>query len=136
MENIKIEDGRIRISTGTKFENEVGYSRAVRSGNLIYVTGTAAMDENGKGLFPNDAEAQTKFILDRIEKAIIDCGGKMSHIIRVRIYLTDMKYFQETAKALGDVFRPIKPAITAVGVASLVDENMIVEIEADALVDH
>ena len=132
----KINDGRIRVSTGSRLENEVGYSRAVRSGNFIFVTGTAAMDENGKGLFPNDAAAQTTFILDRIEKAITDCGGKMSHIIRVRIYLTDMKYFPETAKALGEVFRPIKPAITAVGVASLVDDNMIVEIEADAMVDH
>lgn len=131
-----INDGRIRISTGSKFENEVGYSRAVRSGNFIFVTGTAAMDENGKGLYPGDAAAQTKFILDRIEKAITDCGGKMSHIIRLRVYLTDMKYFSETANALGNVFRPIKPAITAVGVSSLVDESMIVEIEADALVDH
>ncbi|CAN5453747.1 RidA family protein [soil metagenome] len=129
-------DNRIRVSTGSKFEDEIGYSRAVRSGDLIFVTGTAAMDENGKGLFPNDASAQTKFILGRIEKAIIDCGGKMSHVIRVRVYVTDFNNFPEIAKALGEVFRPIKPAITAVGVSSLIDKNMLVEIEADALVDH
>ncbi|MBI4063764.1 MAG: GNAT family N-acetyltransferase [Elusimicrobia bacterium] len=122
------------ISNGAPWEPIVGYSRAVRVGNLIYVSGTTAIDEQGKVIAPTDAYIQAKEAIKKIEKALKQAGGSLSDVIQTRIYVTDITRWQEIAKAHGEVFKDIKPATVMVEVASLIDPDMLVEIEAQAIV--
>jgi enamine deaminase RidA (YjgF/YER057c/UK114 family) len=124
---------RRTVSSGTIWENIVGYSRAVRVGNLIEVAGTTAMDED-QIMFPGDPYAQTQYILLKIEQALIDLGASLEDVVRTRIYLTDMDLWEEVAKAHGEVFRQIRPASSMIGIYSLIREDLMVEIEATAFV--
>jgi enamine deaminase RidA (YjgF/YER057c/UK114 family) len=124
---------RINISSGAKWEDIVGYSRAVKIGNLIEVAGTTAVDENGQVSGLNDAYQQTKFIIAKIEKALISAGGALNDVIRTRMFVTDISRWEEIGKAHGEYFKEIKPASTMVEIRSLISPELLVEIEVTAI---
>jgi enamine deaminase RidA (YjgF/YER057c/UK114 family) len=125
---------RINFSSGAKWEDIVGYSRAVKVGNIIEVTGTVAVDENNKLIGENSAYEQTLFILQKIEKILIRAGASMKDVIRTRIYVTDISRWEEYGKAHGEIFNKIKPCTTMVEVKGLIDPSFLVEIEASAII--
>ncbi|MFI5220025.1 MAG: RidA family protein [Bacteroidia bacterium] len=124
---------RKNISSGTKWEEIVGYSRAVRVGNVIEVAGTTAV-EGEKVIGENDAYAQTKFILQKIEKALKEADASLKDVVRTRMYVTDISKWEQVGKAHGEVFKNIKPVATMVEVSRLIDEKLLVEIEVTAVV--
>jgi len=123
---------RQRISTGMKWESIVGYSRAVRVGDRIYVTGTTATDVEGNVVGEDDAYAQTVQTIRNIEHALIKLGAGLEHVVRTRMFVTDIRRWEEYGRAHGEFFREIMPATTMVEVSRLIDERMLIEIEADA----
>ena len=125
---------RQNISSGTKWEPVVGYSRAVRVGPCVHVAGTTAVDASGTLIGRGDAYAQTAFILRKIEDALGQAGASMSQVVRTRLFVTDISRFEEFGQAHGEVFRNIRPASTMIEVKALVDPEMLIEIEADAYV--
>ena len=125
---------RINIPAGTIWEDIVGYSRAVKIGNVIEVSGTAAVD-NGQIVGKGNAYDQTKFILEKIKRTLESLGSGMDDVIRTRIYVTDISKWEEIGKAHGEFFKDIKPATSMVEVKSLIDPDMLVEIEATAVTD-
>jgi enamine deaminase RidA (YjgF/YER057c/UK114 family) len=124
---------RINISSGAKWEDIVGYSRAVKIGNIIEVAGTTSI-ENGRTVGTNDAYAQTKFILQKIEKTLNEAGATLQDVIRTRMFVTDISMWEQIGKAHGEYFRDIKPASTMVEVKSLIDPEMLIEIEVTAII--
>jgi len=126
---------RRNISSGTKWEPVVGYSRAVRVGPHVHVAGTTAVDASGALVGPGDAYTQTAFILQKIGRALEEAGASFSHVIRTRMFVTDISRFEEYGRAHGEVFSSIRPASTMVEVKALVDPQMLIEIEADAYVE-
>lgn len=122
---------RQNISSGSTWEPQVGYSRAVRIGNTIAVSGTVGVAADGS--IPPDPYRQARRALEIIAEALQRAGAGMGDVVRTRIYLTDMQHFQEVARAHGEVFGVIRPATSAVAVAGLVDPAFLVEIEADAV---
>ena len=125
---------KIKYSSGTIWEKDFSYSRAVRSGNRIIVAGTTAI-ENGKVIGKNNAYAQTVFILKKIEKVIEEAGGKRSDIVRTRMYVTDISIHLDAGKAHGEFFININPASTMVEVKALIHPDLIIEIEVEAIID-
>jgi enamine deaminase RidA (YjgF/YER057c/UK114 family) len=124
--------GRERISSGAKWESIVGYSRAIKVGNRIYVTGTTATGEDGEIVGIDDAYEQAKQCLRNIESALQRLGAGFEHVVRTRMYVTDISRWQEYGRAHGEVFREIMPATAMVEVKALIDPRMLIEIEADA----
>lgn len=127
---------RIKISSGTKWEDFVGYSRAVRVGNVVEVSGTVAVDENGHLVGKKDAYGQTRFILSKIKKALEQAGAKMEDVVRTRIYISDINNWEAIGKAHGEYFKGIKPASTLVEVSALIGIDYLVEIEASAIINE
>ena len=125
---------RLNIHTGAPWESIVGYCRAVRVGSHIAVTGTAAVGENGEVVGVGDANAQTRRCLEIIERALKDAGASLSDVVRTRIYVTDISQWEAVGRAHGEVFGEVYPATTMVEVSALIDPDMLVEIEADAIV--
>jgi enamine deaminase RidA (YjgF/YER057c/UK114 family) len=123
---------RERISSGAKWESIVGYSRAVKVGNRIYVTGTTATDEDGEIIGVGNAYEQAKQCLRNIEKALQRLGAGLEHVARTRMFVTDISRWEEYGRAHGECFRDIMPATTMVEVSRLIDARMLIEIEADA----
>ena len=125
---------RLNISSGAKWEDIIGYSRAVRIGNVIEVAGTTALDENGNAVGIGDPYQQTKFIFAKIEKALISAGASLKDVVRTRMFVTDISSWEEIGRAHGEYFREIKPVATMVEVKSLISSEMLVEIEVTAII--
>jgi enamine deaminase RidA (YjgF/YER057c/UK114 family) len=126
---------RKRVSSGSRFEPEIGFSRAVRVGPFVAVSGTAPIAADGGVAAPGDVYGQARRCLEIIERALTEAGLGLGSVIRTRVMLTDMSRWKEAARAHGEVFGAIRPASTFVEVKGLIDKGWLVEIEADAIVD-
>ena len=124
---------RINISSGAKWEDLVGYSRAVRIGSLIEVAGTTAVDEDGQVVGPGDPGEQTKFILSKIEKALTSAGATLHDVVRTRMFVTNIADWEAIGRMHGLYFKDIKPVATMVEVKSLISPDLLVEIEVTAI---
>ncbi len=124
---------RQTYSTGTPWEKSVGYSRAVRVGNLVFVAGTTASDERGETVAVGSAYDQTVFVLTKIERALRAVGAGLSDVVRTRMFVTDIDDWPAVGQAHGEVFAKIRPVATLVEVSRLVNPDHLVEIEVDAV---
>jgi len=127
---------RINISSGAKWEDIVGYSRAVRIGNVIEVAGTTAVDEHGQVVGSGDSGEQTKFILSKIEKALHAAGATLNDVIRTRMFVTNIADWEAIGRSHGLYFKDIKPVATMVEVRSLISPELLVEIEVTAILSE
>ena len=125
---------RINISSGAPWESIAGYSRAVRVGQFIEVAGTTAVDAKGNFIGEGDVVAQTQYVLEKIQHAIEQAGGAMSDVVRTRIYVTDREHMMEVVKVHGKFFGEIMPVSTGVEIGALIDDRLLVEIEASAII--
>ena len=125
---------RQHISSGTVWERQFGYSRAVRTGNTIHVAGTTASDEHGQVVGKGDIAAQTRYIFQKIEKALHDAGASLEDVVRTRMFVTDISQSAAVGTVHGEFFAEIRPVATMVEVTRLIDPDMLVEIEVEAIV--
>lgn len=125
---------RINISSGASFEKSIGFSRAVRIGNTISVSGTAPISKDGTTAFPNDLYNQTRTCMLIMKEAIEAAGGSLENVIRTRILLKEIKEWEKAAKAHGEFFAEIRPACTFVEVSGFIDPEWLIETEADCVV--
>lgn len=124
---------RLNISSGAPWEAKVGYSRAVRIGNVVEVSGTVSQDGD-KVIGINDPYEQTKHALAKIEAALVKAGASLHDVVRTRIYVTDISQWEKIGRAHGEFFQAIRPATTMVEVSKLISPELLVEIEATAIV--
>lgn len=125
---------RLHVDSGSPWEPQVGYSRAVRVGNHVYVAGTTATDPDGQLVGPGDAYAQAHFILSKIAWALEQAGAGLQHVVRTRMFVTDASLWQQVGRAHAEYFGVIRPAATLVEVSALIGPEYLVEIEAEALI--
>jgi enamine deaminase RidA (YjgF/YER057c/UK114 family) len=125
---------RINVSSGSPLEKPIGFSRAVRIGNIISVSGTAPIAQDGSTAYPNDLYKQTTRCLEIIKKAITDAGGQLENVIRTRIYLKDITDWEKAAKAHSEYFSEILPTCTFVEVKGFVKDDWLIEIETDCVI--
>ena len=125
---------RTLVSSGSKFEPEIGFSRAVRVGPHIAVSGTAPISPSGGTACPGDLYGQTLRCLEIIETAIHQAGGKREHVVRTRMFLKDVHNWQDAGRAHGEFFKGIRPASTMIQIVQAIDPSWLIEIEADAIV--
>ena len=123
---------RRRYSSGTKWEPFIGYSRAVRVSDRIYITGTTATDENGEIVGVDDAYLQAQQAILNIERALQHFEAGLANVVRTRMFVTDISRWEEYGRAHGEAFRDIMPATSMIEVKGLIDPRMLIEIEADA----
>ena len=126
---------RTNYSSGAKWEDIVGYSRAVKIGNVIEVTGTVAVDDLGKLVGENSAYEQTKFIIQKIERVLQRAGASLNDVVRTRMFVTNISQWEEYGKAHGEFFRDIKPCTTMVEISKLISPEYLIEIEATAIIN-
>jgi len=124
---------RTNYSSGAKWEDIVGYSRAVKVGNTVEVTGTVAVDDNSNLVGGNNAYEQTKFILQKIEKVLVRAGASLKDVVRTRMFVTDISRWEEYGKAHGEFFKDIKPCTSMIGIKALISPEYLIEIEATAV---
>jgi enamine deaminase RidA (YjgF/YER057c/UK114 family) len=124
---------RRNIGTGGPWEAVVGYSRAVRVGDTVHVAGTTAIRE-GRVVAPGDAYTQAKVALEIVVEALTECGASAADVVRTRIFVTDIRDWEAVGRAHGEVFSDVRPASTMVQVTALIEPDLLVEIEADAVV--
>ena len=125
---------RQNISSGSKWEPVHGYSRAVRIGNIVYVSGTTATDEQGQVVGENDPYAQTVYAIEKISRALNEAGAALADVVRTRVYVTDISRWEEVARGHARFFGDVRPASTMVEVKGLVDPKHMVEIGVDAVI--
>ena len=125
---------RKNFSTGTKWEPIHGYSRAVRIGNQVFVSGTTAIEGENTIVGEGDPGAQTTYIIQKIERALIEAGASLADVVRTRVFVTDISQWEAVARAHGQFFTEIRPASTMVEVSALITEGLMVEIEVDAVI--
>lgn len=125
---------RINISSGAKWEDIVGYSRAVKIGNTVEVTGTVAVDENNQLVGKGDAYQQAHFIIGKIEKVLLQAGASLKDVVRTRMFVTDISRWEEYGKAHGEYFSTIKPCTSMIEVKGLIEPDYLIEIEATAII--
>jgi enamine deaminase RidA (YjgF/YER057c/UK114 family) len=125
---------RINFSSGAKWEDIVGYSRAVKIGNVIEVTGTVAVDEDNNLIGEGSAYLQTKFIIQKIEAVLKQAGAELRHVVRTRMFVTDISQWEEYGKAHGECFRDIRPCTSMIEVKGLIGPEYLIEIEATAVI--
>ena len=123
------------ISSGGPFENVVGYSRAVRTGNHVFVSGTTSAEPDGSVFGENDPYLQARRSFEIIERALAGAGAAMRHVVRTRMFVTDISHWEDVSRAHGEFFQDVRPAATMVQVSGLIDARMLVEIEVDAVID-
>lgn len=123
-----------KYSSGAKWEDIIGYSRTVKVGNTVLITGTTAVDENGVMVAVNDAYNQARYIFLKIKKYLEQAGARMEDVVRNRIYVTDISKWQDIGKAHAEFFGEIKPCCTMVEIKKLIDKDMLVEIETEAII--
>ncbi len=124
---------RTNYSSGAKWEDIVGYSRAVKIGNIIEVTGTVAVDENNLLVGKDNAYEQTRFIIAKIEKVLQQAGASLKDVVRTRMFVTDISRWEEYGKAHGEFFKDIKPCTSMIEISSLIEKGYMIEIEATAI---
>jgi len=122
------------FASGTPWEPIVGYSRAVKVGDQVWISGTTATGADGRLVGGDDPYAQTRQILANIERALVSAGAELADVVRTRIYVTDISHWEAIARAHGEVFGDIRPATAMIEVRRLIDAAMLVEIEADAVI--
>jgi len=125
---------RTNYSSGVKWEDLVGYSRAVKVGNIIEITGTVAVDDNTVLVGGDSAYEQTKFILQKIKKILKTAGASLEDVVRTRMFVTDISRWEEYGKAHGEVFKEIKPCTSMIEVRGLIAPEYLIEIEATAII--
>lgn len=126
---------RQRISSGGPWEESVGYSRAVRSGKQVFVAGTTSAQPDGSIYGAGDAYAQAMRCFEVIEQALAEAGAELRHVVRTRMFVTDISRWEEFGRAHGAFFRDIRPGATMVKVSRLIDPDIIIEVEVDAVID-